>query len=123
MSENPNCPKCQSTHAYPDGDQLVCPECFHEWRPGGGAEAEPEGSAAPVFVVKDANGQVLQSGDSVVVLKDLKVKGASSSVKGGTKVRNIRVLDESQIVDGHNISCKIDGIGALNLKSEFVKKA
>jgi protein PhnA len=109
-----HCPKCNSEHAYPDGSLWVCPECAHEWSAGAAAEAAPEAG------VRDAHGNALSDGDSVIVLKDLKVKGSSSVVKGGTKVRNIRLTEGA---DGHNIACKIDGIGAMNLKSEFVKKA
>ena len=116
MTEPMKCPNCQSEHAYQDRDLWVCPECAHEWSAEGGeasAEASHEAS------VRDANGNMLADGDSVIVIKDLKVKGSSSVVKGGTKVRNIRLTDAT---DGHNIACKIDGIGAMNLKSEFVKK-
>ena len=117
MDDAMNCPKCNSEHAYQDRDLWVCPECAHEWSvEAGGAAAE----AAHEASVRDAHGNVLADGDSVIVMKDLKVKGSSSVVKGGTKVRNIRLTDAS---DGHNIACKIDGIGAMNLKSEFVKKA
>lgn len=113
-----NCPKCNSEYPYKDGNFWMCPECAHEW----GDEAEKEEMAAqPDDAVRDANGNILATGDSVTVIKDLKVKGSSSTVKSGTKVRNIRILEDA--VDGHNISCKIDGIGAMNLKSEFVKKA
>ena len=116
MDDAMNCPKCNSEHAYPDGSLWVCPECAHEWSAEAGAAAE----ASPDVGVRDANGNALSDGDSVIVIKDLKVKGSSSVVKGGTKVRNIRLTEGS---DGHNIACKIDGIGAMNLKSEFVKKA
>ena len=109
-----NCPKCNSEHAYEDGSLWVCPECAHEWN------AEAIAAASPEAGVRDSNGNALSDGDSVIVIKDLKVKGSSSVVKGGTKVRNIRLTEAS---DGHNIACKIDGIGAMNLKSEFVKKA
>ena len=109
------CPKCSSEHVYHDGTLWVCPECAHEWNP---QAAAGEGSAEQG--VRDANGNVLADGDSVTVIKDLKVKGSSLVVKGGTKVKNIRLTDGA---DGHNIACKIDGIGAMNLKSEFVKKA
>jgi protein PhnA len=110
------CPTCNSEHAYQDRDLWVCPECGHEW--SGSSDA---GAAAPQEVaVRDAHGNPLSDGDSVIVIKDLKIKGSSSVVKGGTKVRNIRLQDAT---DGHNIACKIDGIGAMNLKSEFVKKA
>jgi protein PhnA len=108
-----NCPKCASEHVYQDGSLWVCPECAHEWNPDA-AEAEAD------LAIRDAVGNVLADGDSVTVTKDLKVKGSSLVVKGGTKVKGIRLVDG---VDGHNIACKIDGIGAMNLKSEFVKKA
>lgn len=111
-----NCPKCNSEHVYEDRGLWVCPECAHEW--SATAESSPE--TAPEAGVRDAHGNPLADGDSVIVLKDLKVKGSSSVVKGGTKVKGIRLTDAS---DGHNIACKIDGIGAMNLKSEFVKKA
>lgn len=111
-----NCPKCNSEHAYEDGTLWVCPECAHEWS----AEAGAIAAASPEAGVRDSNGNALSDGDSVIVIKDLKVKGSSSVVKGGTKVRNIRLTEGS---DGHNIACKIDGIGAMNLKSEFVRKA
>ena len=108
----PKCPKCRSEYTYEDGDMLVCPECAHEWSKVA-AEAADEG-----LVVRDAVGNVLQDGDTVTVIKDLKVKGSSSVVKVGTKVKNIRLVDGD-----HDIDCKIDGIGAMGLKSEFVKKA
>lgn len=113
------CPQCNSEHVYQDGSLWVCPECAHEWAlqvavSGSGAEISHERS------VRDANGNLLNDGDTVTVIKDLKVKGTSLVVKGGTKVKNIHLVDG---VDGHDISCKIDGIGAMNLKSEFVKKA
>jgi protein PhnA len=119
MDSELKCPECNSEHVYQDGSLWICPECSHEWNPqiasaDAGAEASPDQS------VKDAHGNVLNDGDSVTVIKDLKVKGSSLVVKGGTKVKGIRLVDA---VDGHNISCKIDGIGAMNLKSEFVKKA
>jgi protein PhnA len=116
MDDAMKCPKCNSEHAYQDRDLWVCPECGHEWSATAGSAAETPAEPG----VRDANGNVLADGDSVIVIKDLKVKGSSSVVKGGTKVRNIRLTDAS---DGHNIACKIDGIGAMNLKSEFVKKA
>jgi len=116
MTDATKCPNCQSEHAYQDRDLWVCPECGHEWSATAGAAAD-----APVEAgVRDAHGNALADGDSVIVMKDLKVKGTSSVVKGGTKVRNIRLQEAT---DGHNIACKIDGIGAMNLKSEFVKKA
>ncbi|EOV9528298.1 zinc ribbon domain-containing protein YjdM [Bacillus cytotoxicus] len=109
MSNVPNCPKCNSEYTYEDGALFVCPECTHEWN----LESETE----DVKVVKDANGNVLQDGDSVSVIKDLKVKGTSSVIKIGTKVKNIRLVDGD-----HDIDCKIDGFGAMKLKSQFVKK-
>ncbi|MGB5887602.1 MAG: zinc ribbon domain-containing protein YjdM [Acinetobacter venetianus] len=110
----PNCQKCQSEYTYQDGDLLICPECSYEWKEGEAQVSEAE------EIIKDANGNILADGDSVTVVKDLKIKGSSSVVKVGTKVKSIRlVLDVS---DGHNIDCKIDGVGAMKLKSEFVKK-
>lgn len=117
MSTQPACPKCQSQDIYPDGNLWICPACSHEWSEhDAAAPAAEEG----LRVVRDANGNVLQDGDSVTVIKDLKVKGSSAVVKVGTKVRNIHLVEGN---DGHDISCKIDGIGAMNLKSEFVRKA
>lgn len=112
MSDTPQCPQCGSEYTYEDGAMFVCPECAHEWS----KEAAPEGGSNE-RVIKDANGNVLNDGDTVTVIKDLKVKGSSSVVKVGTKVRNIRLVDGD-----HDIDCKIDGIGAMKLKSEFVKK-
>jgi protein PhnA len=111
MNTLPACPKCKSEFTYEDGKQMICPECAHEWT----QEAAP---SAEVRVWKDANGNVLQDGDTVSLVKDLKIKGSSSVVKVGTKVKNIRLVDGD-----HDIDCKIDGIGAMQLKSEFVKKA
>nr|EKX6548386.1 alkylphosphonate utilization protein [Acinetobacter baumannii] len=111
----PNCPKCQSEYTYQDSDLLICPECSHEWKEGEALVTEEQ------EVIKDANGNVLADGDSVTVIKDLKIKGSSSVVKVGTKVKSIRLVPDSS--DGHNIDCKIDGIGQMKLKSEFVKKA
>ena len=107
----PNCPKCGSVYVYEDGNMLVCPECFYEWTENGEESSDEN-------VVKDSNGNILQDGDSVTIIKDLKVKGASSDLKRGTKVKNIRLIDDGV----HNIDCKIDGFGAMKLKSEFVKK-
>ena len=115
MDSGLKCPQCNSEHVYQDGSLWVCPECAHEWNLQAATE-EPSLAAG----VKDANGNPLADGDTVTVIKDLKVKGSSLVVKGGTKVKNIRLVDGA---DGHDISCKIDGIGAMNLKSEFVKKA
>lgn len=112
-----NCPKCNAENIYEDGNMWVCPDCWHEW-------STPQVQATEEQIVdtriKDAHGNVLNDGDSVVVIKDLKIKGTSSVVKVGTKVKNIRLVDGA---DGHDIACKIDGFGAMNLKSEFVKKA
>ena len=113
MENLPNCPKCNSEYTYEDGSPLVCPECAYEW--------SPEASNEEENVIKDVNGNVLNDGDSVTVVKDLKVKGASSSIKIGTKVKNIRLVPDA--ADGHDIECKIDGFGAMKLKSSVVKKA
>ena len=113
MSSLPRCPACNSEYTYEDGDNYVCPECAHEWPKHAATEAV---EAQKVW--KDANGNVLQDGDSVTVIKDLKVKGSSLVVKVGTKVKNIRLVDGD-----HDIDCRIDGIGAMKLKSEFVRKA
>ncbi len=112
MSSLPNCPKCNSEYVYEDGILLVCPECAHEWPKD---EIQKESSEK---VYKDAHGNILEDGDTITVIKDLKVKGSSSVVKIGTKVKNIRLVDED-----HDIDCKIDGFGDMKLKSEFVKKA
>lgn len=112
------CPKCQSENIYQDGNLWICPECAHEWLEG--AETPDSINVVEDTTTRDANGNALADGDSVIVMKDLKIKGSSSVVKGGTKVRNIRLSDMG---DGHNIACKIDGLGSINLKSEFVKKA
>lgn len=112
MSYLPKCPKCNSEYTYEDGSLLVCPECAHEWS----LEAEA-GDSEDQKIVKDSNGNVLNDGDTITVIKDLKVKGTSLVVKIGTKVKNIRLIDGD-----HDIDCKIDGFGAMKLKSEFVKK-
>ncbi|WP_199154443.1 zinc ribbon domain-containing protein YjdM [Chromobacterium sp. ASV23] len=112
MSQLPACPQCGSEFTYQDGALFVCPECAHEW------SGETAAAVEETRVVRDAVGNVLQDGDSVTVIKDLKVKGSSLVVKVGTKVKNIRLVDGD-----HDIDCKIDGIGAMGLKSEFVKKA
>lgn len=111
MSDLPKCPKCGSEYTYEDGEMFVCPECAHEW-----SKAAQE-STEEKRVVRDAHGNELQDGDTVTVIKDLKVKGSSSVVKVGTKVKNIRIVEGD-----HDIDCKIEGIGAMQLKSEFVKK-
>ncbi|MDR7297420.1 protein PhnA [Pelomonas aquatica] len=113
MSTLPACPQCQSAYTYEDGALLICPECGHEWSAQGPAVVVPDESR----VIRDAVGNALQDGDTVTVIKDLKIKGSSLVVKVGTKVKNIRLTDGD-----HDIDCKIDGIGAMGLKSEFVKK-
>ncbi len=112
MSQLPNCPQCNSEYTYEDGEMYVCPECGHEWGKGEAAAAD-EG-----VVAIDANGNRLEDGDTVTVIKDLKVKGSSSVVKVGTKVKGIRLVEGD-----HNIDCKVPGIGAMKLKSEFVKRS
>ena len=114
MRTLPACPKCNSSFTYEDGSMLVCPECAHEWSRGDAAAASDDTG----LVVCDANGNRLADGDTVTIVKDLKVKGASTSLKVGTKVKNIRLVEGD-----HNIDCKIDGFGAMKLKSEFVKKS
>ena len=111
MSNLPNCPACDSPYTYQDRNQLVCPECACEW------SQDADNDTDALSVIKDSNGNLLADGDTVSVIKDLKVKGSSSVVKVGTKVKHIRLVDGD-----HNIDCKIDGIGAMKLKSMFVKK-
>lgn len=111
MTNLPNCPKCNSEYTYEDGTLFICPECGHEWMATDGEQNIDKA------IVKDANGNTLTDGDTVTVIKDLKVKGSSSVLKIGTKVKNIRLVEGD-----HNIDCKIDGFGAMKLKSEFVKK-
>jgi len=113
LSNTPACPECGSEYVYEDGNLLVCPVCAHEWPIGSAAVNAEVG-----LVVRDVHGNVLSDGDSVTVIKDLKVKGTSSVVKVGTKVRNIRLIEGAD-----NIDCKVEGIGAMSLKSEYVKKA
>jgi protein PhnA len=112
MSDIPNCPKCNSEYVYEDGNMYVCPECAHEWSKQGETSEHDSSN-----VVKDSNGNILNDGDTITVIKDHKVKGSSKVVKVGTKVKNIRLVEGD-----HNIDCKIDGIGTMQLKSEFVKK-
>ena len=109
MSTLPNCPECNSEYTYEDGAHYICPECAHEW--------SQEAEASEEKIIRDANGNQLQDGDTVSVIKDLKVKGSSLVVKVGTKVKSIRLVDGD-----HDIDCKISGIGPMKLKSEFVKK-
>ncbi|MCT6924665.1 MULTISPECIES: zinc ribbon domain-containing protein YjdM [Bacillales] len=111
MENLPNCPQCNSAYTYEDGAMYVCPECAYEW------STTEEASVEEGLVVRDANGNLLADGDTVTVIKDLKVKGSSSTLKIGTRVKNIRLVEGD-----HNIDCKIDGFGAMKLKSEFVKK-
>ena len=115
MTDLPKCPQCGSEHTYEDGALYICPECGHEWA----IHVEKEGEIAQ-SVVKDAYGNILQDGDSVTIIKDIKVKGASSALKIGVKVKNIRLVDE---VNGHNIEAKVPGFGTMMLKSEIVKKS
>jgi protein PhnA len=110
-NELPNCPQCNSEYTYEDGNMLICPECAHEW------STEAADGDGDEKIIRDSNGNVLADGDTVSVIKDLKVKGSSSVVKVGTKVKNIRLVEGD-----HDIDCKIAGIGAMKLKSEFVKK-
>ncbi len=114
MENLPNCPKCGSEYTYEDGELYVCPECAYEWSKDAVLEEEAG------FVVKDANGNILQDGDTVIVIKDLKVKGSGGGIKVGTKIKGIRLVEST---DAHNIDCKVPGVGAIKLKQEFVKKA
>lgn len=115
MSALPNCPKCHSEYTYQDGTMYICPECSHEWSDQVGMADDD------AVVIKDAVGNILNDGDSVTVIKDLKVKGSSLVIKVGTKAKSIRLLPDA--TDGHDIDCKLDGIGAMKLKSSVVKKA
>ncbi|SFX21757.1 phosphonoacetate hydrolase [Thermoactinomyces sp. DSM 45891] len=110
MTMLPDCPKCNSKYTYEDRDLFVCPECAYEWNDEG-----PDSQETKIY--KDAHGNTLTEGDTVTVIKDLKVKGSSSVIKMGTRVKNIRLIDED-----HDIDCKVDGFGAMKLKSQFVKK-
>ena len=112
MSALPPCPQCQSSYTYQDNGQYVCPECAHEW------SEQASASEDAALVVRDANGNLLADGDTVTVIKDLKVKGSSAALKVGTRVKGIRLVDGD-----HNIDCRIEGFGAMQLQSEFVKKA
>ncbi|MDH8679470.1 zinc ribbon domain-containing protein YjdM [Fusibacter bizertensis] len=113
MSSLPRCPKCNSEYTYEDGTMYICPECANEWS----IEIVDQAAEDDQLVVKDSNGNVLQDGDTVTIIKDLKVKGSSSALKMGTRVKNIKLVEGD-----HNIDCKIDGFGAMSLKSEYVKK-
>ena len=114
MEQLPNCPKCKGEYTYEDGSLLICPECSHEWSKEEAALEDAE------FTVKDSNGTTLRSGDDVTVIKDLKVKGSSSVVKVGTKIKNIKLVESA---DDHNIDCKITGVGAIKITPKFVKKS
>lgn len=111
MSNLPSCPKCKSEYTYEDGSLFICPECGHEW------SLENTSALEEVYEVRDSNGNLLQDGDTVTIIKDLKVKGSSSALKMGTRVKNIKLVEGD-----HNIDCKIEGFGAMSLKSEYVKK-
>lgn len=113
MTALPVCPKCACEWTYEDGTLLVCPECAHEW-----SASEPAASAETVRIWHDANGTELADGDTVTVIKDLKIKGTSQVVKVGTKVKNIRLVEGD-----HDIDCRIEGVGQMGLKTEFVRKA
>jgi len=115
MEQLPNCPKCNSEYTYEDGSLLVCPECGHEWTVDANAQEEDA-----EFTVKDANGATLRSGDDVTIVKDLKIKGSSSVIKVGTKIKNIKLVESA---DDHNIDCKITGVGAIKIIPKFVKKS
>ncbi len=118
MPDLPNCPKCDSEYTYEDMHLLVCPECAHEWTLEG--QQEKEEAEAEASIIRDANGNELSDGDTVSIVKDLKVKGSSDPIKMGTTVKNIKLTDGAN--DGHDIACKVDGFGSMELKSEFVKK-
>lgn len=112
MSTLPDCPACSGQLTYADGTQLICPECGHEWSPSG-----PEGGESAAAPIRDAYGNALADGDTVLVVKDLRLKGGAGVLKMGTKVKNIRLVEGD-----HNIDCRIEGFGAMALKSEFVRK-
>ena len=116
MSESTNCPRCQSTYGYPTGSSMMCPECGHEWNPSEETESTAS-EESDSSIVKDANGNVLQDGDTVILIKDLPVKGAPRPIKAGTKVKNIKLVEGD-----HNIDCRVDGFGAMALKSIYVRK-
>lgn len=116
MPSQTTCPKCNGENIYEDSNLWMCPDCSHEWIPA----IATAGSVTEDTSIRDAFGNMLITGDTVTVVKELKIKGTSSVVKVGTKVKNIRLVESD---DGHNIACKIDGLGAIHLKSEFVKKA
>lgn len=112
MQHLPNCPQCKSKYTYQDGTLLICPECAYEWT--------PHDTETQEFTVKDSNGTILRSGDNVTVIKDLKVKGSSSIIKVGTKIKKIRLIESA---DDHTIDCKIPKIGAIKITPKYVKKS
>ena len=118
MAESTHCPKCKSPYAYPTGTSMMCPECGHEWNPEEQTQMTDDAEDIDSSIVKDANGNVLQDGDTVVLIKDLPVKGAPKPIKAGTKVKNIKLT-----TGDHNIDCRIEGFGAMALKSIYVRKA
>ncbi len=117
MPESTQCPKCKSPYGYPTGTSMMCPECGHEWNPEEVAETTTATEEVDLMIIKDANGNVLKDGDTVVLIKDLPVKGAPRPIKAGTKVKNIRLT-----TGDHDIDCRIDGFGAMALKSIYVRK-
>ena len=117
MPDSTQCPKCSSLYGYPTGTSMMCPECGHEWNPEEVSVSSSTAEAADTLIVKDANGNVLHDGDTVILIKDLPVKGASKPIKAGTKVKHIKLTDGD-----HNIDCKVDGFGAMALKSIYVRK-
>ena len=119
MQKTPPCPQCQCEYTYNDQNLVVCPECAFEWNPDVASANSIGDSAITELIIKDANGALLKDGDTISVIKELRIKGSNSAVKIGTKVKNIKLVDSD---DGHNIDCKIPGFGAMSLKSEFVKK-
>lgn len=119
MPALPHCPQCQSEYTYEDGEMYVCPECGHEWLKKEWSKQAEADNNDEGFVIRDVNGAVLKNGDSVTVIKDLKIKGSSSVIKVGTKIKNIRLLDKPD----HNIDCRVSGVGAALVTAAFVKKA
>jgi protein PhnA len=118
MTESTQCPNCKSQYGYPTGNSMMCPECGHEWNPNETTTIESSTTnESDSTIVKDANGNVLQDGDTVILIKDLPVKGAPKPIKAGTKVKNIKLT-----TGDHNIDCKVEGFGAMALKSIYVRK-
>jgi protein PhnA len=117
MSESAICPACKSPYGYPTGTSMMCPECGHEWNPDKAESAESPVDESDSGIIKDANGNILQDGDTVILIKDLPVKGAPRPIKAGTKIKNIKLVGGD-----HNIDCKVEGFGAMALKSIYVKK-